>query len=128
MDRPVRLTALFLVCLVTLSGCAIPVKQVALTSPMVPASGRSFVLAVDAQCAPTTGGYSRTLRAGTRWELFGTLDRGDVFRSPDQALTVEGFNVHEAYIVVNGNELVGFFLPVEKTFTPASKHVGLAMK
>lgn len=103
-----------------LSGCALPVRQVALSTPLAPASGHSFVLAEDAHCSISTG-YGRTLRAGTHWDLFGTIDRGEVYRSRDQVLTVEGFNVHEAYLVVKDESLVGFYLPVEKTFTPVSK-------
>ena len=103
-----------------LSGCALPVRQIPLSTPLAPASGRSFVLAKDTYCSFGTG-YGRTLRAGTHWDLFGTIDRGEVYRSQDQLLTVEGFNVHEAYLVVKDESLVGFYLPVEKTFTRVSK-------
>jgi len=103
-----------------LSACALPVHQMALSAPIAPASGHSFVLAKDAYCSIGTG-YGRTLRAGTHWDLFGTIDRGEVYRSQDQLLTVEGFNVHEAYLVIKNDSLVGFYLPVEKTFTPVSK-------
>jgi len=103
-----------------LSGCALPVRQMALPTPLAPASGHTFVLAEDAHCSISTG-YGRTLRAGTHWDLFGTIDRGEVYRSRDQVLTVEGFNVHEAYLVIKNESLVGFYLPVEKTFTPVSR-------
>lgn len=106
------------------SGCALPVPKVDLSAPLVPASGRTFVLNEATDCSVGTG-YGRTLRSGTHWNLFGIIDRGEVYRSPDQLLTVEGFNVHEAYLVVRDGSLVGFYLPVEKKFTPASKIVKL---
>ena len=118
------LPALILACL---CACAIPVKQMQLAQPMVPAAaGRSFVLGEDAECGIGTG-YKRTLRKGTRWDLFGTLREGDVYRSPDQVLTVEGYNVHEAYLIVQGDWLVGFYLPVERTLTPISKRLQLSI-
>jgi len=33
---------------------------------------------------------------------------------------VEGAHVHEAYLVVAGDRLVGFYLPVEKAYSPAT--------
>jgi hypothetical protein len=109
-----------------LGGCAIPVRQLPVASPIMLASGPTFVLAQEEHVSIGTG-YGRTLRAGTHWTLFGTIDRGDVYRSADQVLTVEGYNVHEAYLVVRDDTLVGFYLPVEKTFTPISKNVKLAV-
>lgn len=117
------LLALTLSCL---SACALPVKQVKTAEPMVPATGRSFELSAEAECSISTG-YDRVLRAGTRWNLFGTLREGEVYRSPDQVLTVEGYNVHEAYLIVKDATLVGFYLPVEQTITPVSKPVSLSI-
>ena len=116
----VELRSIVLLMTGALSGCALPVPQMALSGPLAPMSGQTFVLARDVNCSISTG-YERTLRAGTRWDLFGTIDRGEVYRSQDQLLTVEGFNVHEAYLVIKNESLVGFYLPVEKTFTPVSK-------
>lgn len=116
----VELRSIVLLMAGALSGCALPVRQMALSAPLAPMSGQTFVLARDVNCSISTG-YGRTLRAGTRWDLFGTIDRGEVYRSQDQLLTVEGFNVHEAYLVIKNESLVGFYLPVEKTFTPVSK-------
>jgi len=112
--------------LACVAACALPVKQLKLEQPLVVVTGRSFVLREEAECEINTG-YSRTLRAGTRWNLFGTLNEGDVFRSPDQVLTVEGYNVHEAYLIVKDGWLVGFYLPVERTLTPVSKRLQLSM-
>jgi hypothetical protein len=109
-----------------LVGCALPVPQHKLEQPIAPASGRQFILDVDADCYIGTG-YGRTLRQGTRWRLYGTIPQGDVYRSPDQTLTVEGYNVHEAYPVIHDDAVVGFYLPVEHTFTETSKPVPLTL-
>jgi hypothetical protein len=52
---------------------------------------------------------------------------GVVYRSRDQTLTVECSNVFEAYLVVAGQRLVGFYLPVEKGFSPLGEQIQLAV-
>jgi len=65
-------------------------------------------------------GYSTTLRATTTWQLVGTIPQGEVYRTRDQVVTLEGAHIHEAYIVVDQGALVGFYLPVERTFSPVA--------
>lgn len=66
-------------------------------------------------------GYRRTLRHDTKWTYVGTLPEGDVFKTNDQILTVEASNVYEAYIVVSSGRLLGFYLPVERAYSPLPK-------
>ena len=66
-------------------------------------------------------GYRRTLRQGSKWTFVGTIAEGDVYTTKDQVLTVEASNIHEAYIVMKAGKLVGFYLPVERTYSPASE-------
>jgi hypothetical protein len=66
-------------------------------------------------------GYSTTLRANTRWELVGTVPQGEVYRTRDQVVTLEGDHIHEGYVVVKQGALVGFYLPVERTFSPLTE-------
>ena len=73
-------------------------------------------------------GYSRTLKAGTTWNLVGKTEYGDVYRTKDQILTVEGSNIYEAFIVVSDGYLVGFYLPAEQTFSPISSKKLLAIE
>ena len=68
------------------------------------------------------------MKKGTTWDFVGTISSGDVFRTKDQILTVEASNIHEAYIVVSSDKLVGFYLPVEKSFSPLSAAPELRMK
>ena len=119
-------SARFLVLLLAsvLTACALPVRQDSLPTPIELASGKGFLLTADATCRINTG-YHRTLRSGTHWRLYGTIAPGAVYRSSEQTLTVEGFNINEAFPVVKDDALVGFYLPVEKTFTPVTSPVPL---
>ena len=73
-------------------------------------------------------GYKRKLKAGTTWDYAGNIEQGEVYKTDDQILTIEGSNIFEAYIVVSESNLVGFYLPVERTFSPISSSVKLEMK
>ena len=73
-------------------------------------------------------GYSRVLKKGTRWQYVGRIAQGEVYRTADQVLTVEASNIHEAYIVVSSTKLVGFYLPVEKSFSPLQETRELPLK
>jgi hypothetical protein len=64
-------------------------------------------------------GYERVIRRGSAWKLVGRSREGDVYRPIDRVFTVEGAQVHEAYLVLNGDRIVGFYLPVERAFSPA---------
>jgi hypothetical protein len=103
-----------------LSGCPFDVYRVELTpvtlqSPATSLSG--FIL--QEQVNLNIGyGYERTLKVGTNWIPVGTIPYGDVFKSEDQVLTVEASNIYEAYIVVSNDEVVGFYLPVEDSYSP----------
>lgn len=56
------------------------------------------------------------LREGTIWQEVGRLDEGVVYRTKDQVVIVNSFNVHEGYIVIQGHQVAGYYLPIEKTF------------
>ncbi len=80
---------------------------------------RTLVLADEVSLTETPC-FSRSLRKNTRWDQGGAIAEGDVFRSQDQVLTLECSNIHEAYLVIADDKLVGFFLPVERGFVPYS--------
>jgi hypothetical protein len=61
-------------------------------------------------------GYHRILRRGTRWRCVGRIPQGNIYTTRDQVLTVEASNIQEAYIVVDSRKLMGFYLPVERTW------------
>jgi hypothetical protein len=90
-------------------------------------TGKTFRLAQPAEISLSTG-YSTKLRPGTRWELIGRLPQGEVYRTRDQIVTVEGSHIHEAYLVVDQGTAVGFYLPVERTFSPVSSRQALSIE
>jgi hypothetical protein len=113
-----------------LTGCAfdvVHVKQISTNLDSGQAPKNSCVLEKEANVDLGTG-FSRTLRPGTRWDYAGSIPQGDVFKTKDQILTVEASHIHEAYIVVSSGKLVGFYLPVEKTFSPLSEPQELSMR
>ncbi len=105
--------------LVTLLVAACAPTVVQETTQLTPSAGKSFRVTRAAEVTLSTG-YSTTLRANTRWELVGTVAQGEVYRTKDQIVTLEGAHIHEAYIVVSQGSLVGFYLPVERTFSPVT--------
>lgn len=62
-------------------------------------------------------GYSRKLREGSTWRSIGVLPQGSVYRPVGSEFTIEGRQVHEAYLVIDGDRLVGFYLPGESNFS-----------
>jgi predicted acetyltransferase len=49
----------------------------------------------------------------------GRSQEGQVYKPVDGVFTVEGAQVHEAHLVLEGDRLVGFYLPVERAFSPS---------
>jgi hypothetical protein len=68
-------------------------------------------------------GHASDLKKGTTWRQVGRVEQGDVFHTSDQVVAVEASNQYEADLVVNRNAVVGFYLIVEHTFTPADPPV-----
>jgi hypothetical protein len=68
------------------------------------------------------------LKKDTKWVYVGQLTEGDVYKTSDQVVSIEGFDTFEAYLVLSGDELVSFYLPVEKTIVKLKHSVPLKMK
>jgi hypothetical protein len=123
-------TVVLLATAAALGGCpfdVIHVEQYPARLEAASANVRPFEMTSDATL-DIGSGYRRVLKAGTRWRCVGRLQQGDVFMTSDQILTVEASNVQEAYIVIESRNLVGFYLPVERTFSPIRQRTELAMK
>lgn len=120
---------ILLIIVFLLHACAfdvIHVKQSPCQIEKSKSNGKLFRLGKEVQISLDTG-YSRKLKDGVRWNYVGVIPAGKVFRTNDQILTVEGSNIFEAYIVVSSGKLVGFYLPVQKAFSPISDPVELEM-
>lgn len=108
-----------------LGGCALamPVQDAHLSTPataMQPAKVLQREVTVR-----LSSGYERKLATGSHWRPTGSLAQGEVLRPVDGIFTIEGRHVHEAYLVVSGTNLVGFYLPGEEHFSPLDSPVSL---
>ena len=113
------------------SACAFDLAHVTYTAATfqpTQSPTRTIVLSDEVPLTDTPCSYSRTLRKTTRWDQVGTIAEGSVLRSKDQVLTLECSNVHEAYLVMSGDKLIGFFLPFEKGFVPHSPPIALPVE
>jgi len=116
--------------LLLLGGCAFDVIRLQQVPAPLDGSGScdpAFQLRQAVEI-PLATGYHRTLQQGTVWQCLGRIAQGQVYRTRDQILTVEGSNVFEANIVVVDGRLVGFHLPVEQSFSPLEPPLPLLME
>lgn len=118
--------SLSIVLVALLLGCAPAVIQVP-TSAMTPLDGKHMRLSEMVEVGLSTG-YTTVLKPQTTWHLAGRVDQGEIYKTRDQVVTVEGSHIHEAYLVVRDGHLVGFYLPVEQTFSPLSRRVKLPLE
>jgi len=103
-----------------LTGCAAEVNRQASVLSMVTAPGPSFTTG-QTTTVPTALGYQSIIPQGIELVEIGTIPEGRVLKPAKWTLMVEGAHIHEAYVVVQGARLVGFYLPVEKAFSPLSE-------
>jgi hypothetical protein len=115
-------------CIALISCAHEVVRQPAALTPTPVAASISIVEILQDVVVTLDSGYSRQLARGSRWMQVGRLPQGDVYRIVGGAFTVEGANVHEAWLVIAGAELVGFYLPVERAFVHQSVRVRLEFK
>jgi len=123
-----RLAAILcsVVAIAMVTGCAAELKRAPtpLDSSRVLQERPLLRLREQVQVSPESG-YARTVPAPSEWRYAGTTPQGDVYRPIGRVFTIEGANAHEAYLVVAGGELVGFFLPGEGAFAPLTARVRL---
>ena len=128
--RTLKIIAATICLAMPLTYCAfdvVHVKQIPTQFQSAQTPKNSFELEKEVKVSLGTG-FSRVLKKGTRWDFVGTTSQGDVYRSKDQVLTVEASNIHEAYLVISSGKLVGFYLPVEKSFSPLEDPQVLTMR
>ncbi|WP_231942526.1 hypothetical protein [Cupriavidus taiwanensis] len=111
---------------VALSACApmtatVP-STIEVTQPSVAARRIQILIATTVQLDT---GYSRTLPERSVWSRVGRVPQGDIYRPIGTIFTIEGRQVHEAYLVIRDKTLVGFYLPGEQNYSPLSTAVPL---
>lgn len=112
-----------------LAGCASEVFRTPVAAPAAPVPGQSGAMVlVQSVTIKLPTAYDRTLAAGSRWQMVGTIPQGTVYRPSSSVLTLEGANIHEAYLVLDGESLVGFYLPVEQAYAPLADKVRLSIR
>jgi hypothetical protein len=114
-----RIRLIVLLAGVGLAACAPEVVRY--PAALTPAAGSpGGTIEVVQQATVSVGpGYQRTIWENSVWTRMGRLSQGEVYKPVDHVFTVEGTHVHEAYLVLDGDRLVGFYLPVERSFSPA---------
>src|ERR1700704_1300680 len=120
-----RALAIFLA--VMISACATELQRVPTSFTVASDSSRSLQMSAPVSVTASAG-YTRTLPAGSKWSLVGSIPEGDIFKIENSVFTIEARHVHEAYLVVQNLNLVGFYLPVEQAFSPLSPKILLPIK
>ena len=73
-------------------------------------------------------GYNRKIKKDSEWKMLGSIKEGKVFKPLNQCFTIECSNVFEAYLVLDGDNIIGFYLPVEDGFVILDKPVAIIKK
>lgn len=98
-----------------LCGCA-EVPQTPVNYEAVTGLAKSFSLKTRLELKTTTP-YSSDMPANSTWVQVGVIPQGDVYKIKNSVFSVEGRQVHEAYVVVKNDSVIGFYLPYEHTFS-----------
>ena len=111
-------------------GCAFDVIKIQKipVEPYTSSQSKKTIAVEENLIIELSTGYKRTIKKGTKWQYIGQISYGDIFKTKDQILTIEGSNIYEAFIVVSNEQLVGFYLPVEQAFSPLSKPMAFTYK
>jgi hypothetical protein len=118
----------FLVAFAGLSGCASEVVRHPVELVQPAQSPPRAIRLVEPARFILDAGYERRLAAGTTFVEFGHIPQGEVYRPTSTVLTVEGAHIHEAFPVLRGNQVVGFYLPGDKAFSPLSQPIPLQLE
>lgn len=117
--------------LMIFSGCAFDLAHVnyqPATFSTCSENCPDLTIATEQQLTKLPCGYQRTLKKDSKWSMVGKIQAGNVYKPLNQCFTIECSNVFEAYLVMNGNTLSGFYLPVEDGYVELDKPVELEIK
>ena len=103
-----------------LAACAPEiVRQPTQLTPVTEQAGGTIEILEDTSIFVGPAGYRRVIGRGSVWTRIGRVVEGEVYKPVNRVFTVEGAQIHEAYLVLDGDRVVGFYLPVERAFSPA---------
>lgn len=95
--------------------------------PAAPGDEVVACLAAPAEVTPKVG-VTEDLAQGSCWRRVGSIAQGDVYRPVGGVFMITSANAHEAYLVVEGGGVVGFYLPGESAFAPASEKTEIQLR
>lgn len=124
----VKTYPIFLVTFLIFLSCAFDVANIKYNPAKISICSEncpSFKVKKDQLLNNLPCGYNRTLRKDSVWVFVGEIEAGDVYKSTNQCFTIECSNVFEAYLVMNGNEINGFYLPVEDGYFALDKPINI---
>ncbi len=78
--------------------------------------------------ARSSAGFRSVLPLGAVLEPRGQITEGVVMAPRNVVLTAEGAHIAEAYAVISGSTWVGFWLPVQRAFSPLQTPVVIQME
>lgn len=120
-------SAVVAVC-VAVSACAAMVDMEPAQLVARAASSSATEIRLERSATVTaSSGYPREIPAGSKWKAVGRVSKGDVYKRVDGVFNIEGRHFHEAYLVIEGARLQGFYLPAEEKFSPALSPVQLTL-
>ena len=118
----------FLAMALGVAGCASEIARYpAELTRARPPQDKIFVASQTVPVHPDSG-YERSIKLGTEFVDAGGIAQGSILKPTNAVFTVEGAHMHEAYLVVNDGRLVGFYLPVEKSFSPLTESVTMPLE
>jgi hypothetical protein len=109
-----------------LVACAAQVRVAPATLSPLAGAPAELTIADDVPIRLSTG-YTRTVAARSRWRAVGVLPQGTVYRPVDSVFAIEGRHVHEAYLVLRGASLQGFYLPGEGNYSALQDGIPLPL-
>jgi hypothetical protein len=116
-----RFAAFVLPAISVLAACAGEVVRTPVQLSPLPAHESRRYVATQPASIQLDSGYERSIGSGTQFMDIGRIEQGRVLKPTSTTFTIEGSHMHEAYPVVNGGRIVGFYLPVERAFSPLSR-------
>jgi hypothetical protein len=115
---------LLALCALTLA-CPEVIRTKTAFAPAAPGDPPRTLVLADGLRVVGQAGDGQRLPGGSTWKLVGAIEAGDVYKRADGPFIIDSNNSHEAHLVVANGRVVGFYLPGEGAFAPASQPVAL---
>ena len=116
-----------IVILLLLNGCAGRLVLQSVSMKALPEPQAPRILAGETKGEPATGSAS-PLPAGLHLQPIGQIAQGIVFHPVGREIMVIGQDREEAFVVVQGTDWTGYYLPFEKAFLALKKPVSLPLE